>query len=264
MKIHKLNLENNYRNAVDSAIALKAGLTPAVFAARPTYNDVLLGFNDGETPTLLLPKWAQFTIDLSKNKPSWAPASLTGTLTVTIAPSVVGVTADEDEVTLGNVDVYGVPVASTGKQFKVNEGFYSIGLNVMVVNEDNVPVIAYSDGRPMKIAMQKVADNGPDTSVDVAASGGSFTQEQADWNQSDDTAVDFIKNKPTIPAAQVNADWNAASGVAQILNKPTIPAAITVDSSLSTTSENPVQNKVIAGAIGDIAAALDAINGEVI
>ena len=223
MKLHKLNLENNYRNLVDSAIAVKAGLTPAVFAARPTYNDVLLGFNDGETPTLLLPKWAQFTIDLSKNKPSWAPASLTGTLTVTITSSVVGVTAEEDEVTLGNVDVYGVSVASTGKQYKVNEGFYSIGLNVMVVNEDNVPVIAYSDGRPMKVVMQKVADTGPDTNVDVAAGGGSFTQEQADWNQSDDTAVDFIKNKPTIPAAQVNADWNAASGVAQILNKPTIP-----------------------------------------
>lgn len=212
MKIHKLNLENNYRNLVDSAIAVKAGLTPAVFAARPTYNDVLLGFNDGETPTLLLPKWAQFTIDLSKNKPSWAPASLTGTLTVTITPSVVGVTAEEDEVTLGNVDVYGVSVASTGKQFKVNEGFYSIGLNVMVVNEDNVPVIAYSDGRPMKVVMQKVADNGPDTSVDVAAGG----------------------------------------------------ASITVDSALSDTSENPVQNKVIAGAIGDIASALDTINGEVI
>ena len=50
-------------------------------------------------------------------------------------------------------------------------------------------------------------------------------QIQSDWNQSDNTAVDYIKNKPTIPAAQVNADWNAVSGVAEILNKPTIPAA---------------------------------------
>ena len=50
-------------------------------------------------------------------------------------------------------------------------------------------------------------------------------QEQADWDQSDPTAVDYIKNKPTIPVAQVNSDWDAASGVAQILNKPTIPAA---------------------------------------
>lgn len=52
---------------------------------------------------------------------------------------------------------------------------------------------------------------------------GAEVNVQADWEQSDDTADDFIKNKPTIPAAQVNADWNAVSGVAQILNKPTIP-----------------------------------------
>ena len=31
----------------------------------------------------------------------------------------------------------------------------------------------------------------------ISASGG--TQQQADWNQSDSTAVDYIKNKPTIP-----------------------------------------------------------------
>ena len=46
---------------------------------------------------------------------------------------------------------------------------------------------------------------------------------QADWNQNDSSADDYIKNKPTIPAVQVNSDWNAVSGVAQILNKPTIP-----------------------------------------
>ena len=48
-------------------------------------------------------------------------------------------------------------------------------------------------------------------------------QVQSDWNEADNTKVDYIKNKPTIPAAQVNSDWNANSGVAQILNKPTIP-----------------------------------------
>ena len=37
--------------------------------------------------------------------------------------------------------------------------------------------------------------------------------------------------------------------------------SITVDSALSSTSENPVQNKVIYAAIGDIEAALQAING---
>lgn len=47
-----------------------------------------------------------------------------------------------------------------------------------------------------------------------------YSQEQADWAQNDSTAVDYIKNKPSIPAAQVNSDWDANSGVAQILNKP--------------------------------------------
>ena len=48
-------------------------------------------------------------------------------------------------------------------------------------------------------------------------------QIQSDWNEADNTKLDYIKNKPTIPAAQVNSDWNANSWVAQILNKPTIP-----------------------------------------
>jgi len=49
-------------------------------------------------------------------------------------------------------------------------------------------------------------------------------QIQSDWDQSDETAKDFIKNKPSIPPAQVQADWNASSGMAVILNKPSIPA----------------------------------------
>ena len=65
------------------------------------------------------------------------------------------------------------------------------------------------------------------TATDVGALPDSTVipdaQIQSDWNQADNTKVDFIKNKPTIPAAQVNSDWNANSGVAQILNKPTIP-----------------------------------------
>ena len=73
-------------------------------------------------------------------------------------------------------------------------------------------------------------------------------QVQSDWDQADDQAPDYIKNKPSIPALtsdltndgedginpfitaadvtpQVNSDWDATSGVAEILNKPTIPTA---------------------------------------
>ena len=61
------------------------------------------------------------------------------------------------------------------------------------------------------------------TDTGVNATGPQGPSVQSDWNQTDNTSLDYIKNKPTIPAAQVNSDWNASSGVAQILNKPTIP-----------------------------------------
>lgn len=83
-----------------------------------------------------------------------------------------------------------------------------------------------------------------------------FTQVQADWAETDNSAVDYIKNKPslaavatsgsyndlsnkpTIPAAQVNADWNASSGVSEILNKPTF-AAVATSGSYNDLSNKP-------------------------
>lgn len=51
--------------------------------------------------------------------------------------------------------------------------------------------------------------------------GGSSVQ--SDWNQTDTTASDYIKNKPTI-SEQVQADWNQTNATAKdyIKNKPTI------------------------------------------
>ena len=62
---------------------------------------------------------------------------------------------------------------------------------------------------------------------------------------------DDLSNKPTIPDAQVQADWNEADTTAVdfIKNKPTIPAEITVDASMIQNSTNPVQSKVIQSAL---------------
>lgn len=67
-----------------------------------------------------------------------------------------------------------------------------------------------------------------------------------------------LSNKPTIPAAQVQSDWaeTNTSSKAFIKNKPTVPAAVTVDAALSSTSENPVQNKVINTALNGKQASL--------
>lgn len=59
----------------------------------------------------------------------------------------------------------------------------------------------------------------------ITIAGEPVDQAQADWNQDDTDAPDYIKNKPTIPES------------------------ITVDSELSATSTNPVQNRLITNAI---------------
>lgn len=78
-------------------------------------------------------------------------------------------------------------------------------------------------------------------------------QVQADWDEDDSTALDFIKNKPTI-TPQEQADWDEddPDSVSYIQNKPTIPPSVTVDDALSMTSVNPVQNKVITSKLSTV------------
>lgn len=59
------------------------------------------------------------------------------------------------------------------------------------------------------------------------------TQKQADWEQEDDEAVDFIKNKPTIPAEQIQVDWTQTDSTQldYIQNKPIYDAYINSTSS---------------------------------
>ena len=58
--------------------------------------------------------------------------------------------------------------------------------------------------------------------------GGTVTIPQSDWAQSDTTADDYIKNKPTIPAAQIQSDWNQTNTAAldYVKNKPEIGTEI--------------------------------------
>lgn len=95
-------------------------------------------------------------------------------------------------------------------------------------------------------AARAVADAaGNDIAQTYATKAELPVQAQADWDQTVTTAVDFIKNKPTIVnyvagtnitftetgagteisatggGSSVNADWDAVSGPEEILNKPT-------------------------------------------
>lgn len=75
----------------------------------------------------------------------------------------------------------------------------------------------------------QIADEGLMTYAESVKLGGiesgAQVNVQADWNQTDNTRDDYIKNKPTIPS-QVKPDWNAASGAPEeILNKPGVVSA---------------------------------------
>ena len=67
------------------------------------------------------------------------------------------------------------------------------------------------------------------TKLDGIATGAEVNV-QSDWNQSNTSAKDYIKNKPNIPTA------------------------ITIDTALDGTSTNPVQNKVVKAAIDGVVA----------
>ena len=99
-------------------------------------------------------------------------------------------------------------------------------------------------------------------SLATVATSGSYTdltdkpsipaaQVQSDWDQSDNTQVDYIKNKPTIPAAQVQADWDEADNTAPdyIKNKPTIPVVPTDIVEYSRGSGTPTTTPARAGLI---------------
>lgn len=50
---------------------------------------------------------------------------------------------------------------------------------------------------------------------------------QPDWNQASTSALDYIKNKPSIPSAQVPSDWLSTTGPSRVLNKPSFSTVAT-------------------------------------
>ena len=73
----------------------------------------------------------------------------------------------------------------------------------------------------------------------ILGDGNIVVHAQSDWNDSDSTSKSFIKNKPVLSTVSISGNYD------DLLNKPTIPEAITVDEAMSSSSTNPVQNKII-------------------
>ena len=63
-----------------------------------------------------------------------------------------------------------------------------------------------------------------------------------DWNASSGTAAEIL-NKPTIPAAQIQSDWNQSDDTQKdfIKNKPTIPTVPTISTDISADASSDVK-----------------------
>ena len=166
-----------------------------------------------------------------------------------------------------------------------------------IANSVGVPV-GYLDCELISNKVQKIGPNSTSAQYPSAKcvyeaikeGGGSFSQKQSDWNQTDTEAVDFIKhkpnlatvatsgdyndltNKPTIPVVptnisaftndigyitltdvpeQVNSDWNSNSGKSQILNKPNLSVVATSGSYTDLTNKPTIPVQAQAISSGD-------------
>ena len=115
----------------------------------------------------------------------------------------------------------------------------SILLQTDGVNNGSQSVLNLKEGSNITITDDGVGG------VTITASGAGLPQVNSDWNAT--SGVAEILNKPTIPAAQIQSDWNQANNAAVdfIKNKPTLPTGtvtsvdLTMPAAFSVTG-NPV------------------------
>lgn len=100
-----------------------------------------------------------------------------------------------------------------------------------------------------------------DDVISATGGGGSVEQQQTDWNQTDESAVDYIKNKPFLSLVAISGLYN------DLRNKPIIPTVPTNVSAFNNDAqyltENDIDNKQDEIPIVQIASGITSINAAV-
>ena len=83
--------------------------------------------------------------------------------------------------------------------------------------------------------------------------GGTFVQEQADWNEEDETALSYIQNKPTIPA-DMSADVQTLSGTVTAHTSNTTVHVTNEEKNTWNAKQNPitVDQTVVSGSTNPV------------
>ena len=146
---------------------------------------------------------------------------------------------------LGNAALIGIPGCDdTGEPFIIVLYFNDSGIFSITTLEAGNHTISIN-------GLTRTVIKIPKAFLPDDIGGGSSVQ--SDWNQTDATASDYIKNKPNI-TAQVQSDWNQtnSSSLSYIKNKPNISEQVQADwDQTSTTAKDYIKNKpTIIGKLG--------------
>lgn len=106
--------------------------------------------------------------------------------------------------------------------------------------------------RTIKLTGKAVGSTTTDLSGDVSIEVTAVTADTAKTADSATNATNADNAKKAVSATKAELDWAGNRITDTYAKKTDIPAAITVDSALSSTSTNPVQNKVIKTALDDV------------
>lgn len=114
------------------------------------------------------------------------------------------------------------------------------GISNVDLNNIEESIAELIDGKVDKVSGKGLSTNDFTTTLKNKLDGiasGAEVNVQSDWTQTDSTKDSFIKNKPTLAKVATSGSYTDLS------NKPT------VDTALSTTSTNAVQNKIVTASI---------------
>ena len=124
-------------------------------------------------------------------------------------------------------------------------------VNDLTTDDIEKPLSAYQ-GKVLNESILNVSQSIPTNTSQLTNDSGYITG----YTETDPTVPDWAKQstKPTYTYSEITekptlATVATSGSYDDLTNKPNIPSAVTVDSALSTTSENPVQNKVVTSAI---------------
>lgn len=149
--------------------------------------------------------------------------------------SAVQATNDFTALTVAMSKVSNLTTTGDGSKFLADDGLYktvsgggsSFSGNATDVNVDTSGFnknLTSSENTVQK-ALDKIDD------LNISSGGGSgINQVQSNWNETDNTQVDFINNKPNLATVATTGNYN------DLADKPIIPSAITKTSQLTNDS----------------------------